>query len=241
MAGCNGRVGTEGSSGCGSGENLAPRRRAAIRPMTQDRKRSSGAGFAAGHPADADAPRPLALALPSAILTLVAALVALDVAADARAGSSLGHLALELVIVAIALGASIALWAQLFLARRRSRTLERDLVRAEAELARFRDESREHLRGLAEAIDRQFGRWGLSAAEREVALLLLKGLALKEIAGARATSERTVRQQALAVYRKGGLAGRAELSAFFLEDLLAPVAAPARPRTGGEPTRGAPG
>jgi hypothetical protein len=29
-----------------------------------------------------------------------------------------------------------------------------------------------------------------------------------------------VRQQSLAVYRKAGLAGRAELSAFFLEDLL---------------------
>ena len=38
----------------------------------------------------------------------------------------------------------------------------------------------------------------------------------------RETSERTVRQQSLAVYRKAGLTGRAELSAFFLEDLLAP-------------------
>jgi hypothetical protein len=32
-----------------------------------------------------------------------------------------------------------------------------------------------------------------------------------------------VRQQAIAVYRKSGLAGRAELSAFFLEDLLLPI------------------
>jgi hypothetical protein len=32
----------------------------------------------------------------------------------------------------------------------------------------------------------------------------------------------TVRQHAVAVYRKSGLAGRAELSAFFLEDLLLP-------------------
>jgi DNA-binding CsgD family transcriptional regulator len=193
--------------------------------MTHEEKPSRGARFAAAHPADADAPRPLAVALPSAILTLIAMLIGLDVAADARAGSSLGHLALELVVVTIALTASIALWTQLLLARRRARTLERDLVRAEKDLARFREESREHLRGLAEAIDRQFDRWGLSTAEREVALLLLKGLALKEIAAARATSERTVRQQALAVYRKGALAGRAELSAFFLEDLLAPDAA----------------
>ncbi len=53
-------------------------------------------------------------------------------------------------------------------------------------------------------------------------LLLLKGLSLRDVAQARSTSERTVRQQALAVYRKAGLAGRAELAAFFLEDLLLP-------------------
>jgi DNA-binding NarL/FixJ family response regulator len=55
-----------------------------------------------------------------------------------------------------------------------------------------------------------------------VALLLVKGLALKDVAQVRATSERTVRQQSLAIYRKSGLAGRAELAAFFLEDLLSP-------------------
>jgi DNA-binding CsgD family transcriptional regulator len=89
-------------------------------------------------------------------------------------------------------------------------------------VARFRGESQQHARGLGEAIDRQFQRWGLSPAEREVALLLVKGLSHKEAAEVRATSERTVRQQALAVYRKAGLAGRAELAAFFLEDLLQP-------------------
>jgi DNA-binding CsgD family transcriptional regulator len=192
--------------------------------MTHDEKRSTLAGFAAAHPADGEAVRPAALAIPSAILASTALLVGLDVASDARAGSSAGHVAVELGIVAVALAGAIALWAQLLVARRRARALEGDLVRAEADFARFREDSREHLRGLAAAIDRQFDRWALSAAEREVALLLLKGLALKEIAAARDTSERTVRQQALAVYRKGGLAGRAELSAFFLEDLLAPAA-----------------
>jgi len=36
-------------------------------------------------------------------------------------------------------------------------------------------------------------------------------------------SERTVRQHSVAVYRKSGLSGRAQLSAFFLEDLLLPA------------------
>jgi DNA-binding NarL/FixJ family response regulator len=65
-----------------------------------------------------------------------------------------------------------------------------------------------------------------SPAEREVALLLVKGLSSNEIATVRATSERTVRQQSQAVYRKAGVAGRAELAAFFLEDLLLPGSLP---------------
>ena len=37
------------------------------------------------------------------------------------------------------------------------------------------------------------------------------------------TSERIVREQARSIYSKAGLTGRAALSAFFLEDLLAPI------------------
>jgi DNA-binding CsgD family transcriptional regulator len=72
-------------------------------------------------------------------------------------------------------------------------------------------------------MDAQFSRWHLTEAEREVALLLLKGLSLKEIATVRATTERTVRAQARSLYSKAGLTGRAALSAFFLEDLLVPT------------------
>jgi DNA-binding CsgD family transcriptional regulator len=78
------------------------------------------------------------------------------------------------------------------------------------------------LRGLGEEIDAQLGRWGLSPAESETVLLLLKGYGHKEIARLLGKSERTVRQQAASAYKKSGLAGRAELSAFFLEDLLLP-------------------
>ena len=63
---------------------------------------------------------------------------------------------------------------------------------------------------------------GGTSAEREVSLFLLKGLSTKEIAAARRTSDQTVRQQARAIYAKAGLSGRAELAAFFLEDLLLP-------------------
>jgi DNA-binding CsgD family transcriptional regulator len=99
----------------------------------------------------------------------------------------------------------------------------RDLEVARLQGQRWRSESRVLLQGLGEAIDAQFTRWNLTDAEREVALLLLKGLSTKEIAAVRAGSERTVREHARAIYSKAGLTGRAALSAFFLEDLLAPI------------------
>ena len=102
-------------------------------------------------------------------------------------------------------------------------SLIRDLEVARAEGAEWRADMRELLRGLGAAIDGQFDRWGLTPAEREVAMLLLKGLSHKEIAVVRESSEATVRQQARAVYSKADLSGRAALSAFFLEDLLLPA------------------
>jgi DNA-binding CsgD family transcriptional regulator len=99
----------------------------------------------------------------------------------------------------------------------------RDLELARAQGQRWRAEARTYLDGLGEAIESQFSRWSLTDAEREVALLLLKGLSHKEIATVRAVSERTVREQARSLYAKSGLTGRAALSAFFLEDLLAPI------------------
>ncbi|MDH3686689.1 MAG: LuxR C-terminal-related transcriptional regulator, partial [Myxococcales bacterium] len=102
-------------------------------------------------------------------------------------------------------------------------TLIRDLEVARAEGAEWRADMRELLKGLGSAIDAQFDRWSLTPAEREVAMLLLKGLSHREIASLREASEATVRQQARSVYSKSDLSGRAALSAFFLEDLLLPV------------------
>jgi DNA-binding CsgD family transcriptional regulator len=99
----------------------------------------------------------------------------------------------------------------------------RDLELARAQGQRWRSEARTYLNGLGQAIETQFNRWNLTEAEREVALLLLKGLSHKEIATVRSVSERTVREQARSVYTKAGLTGRTALSAFFLEDLLAPI------------------
>lgn len=78
-------------------------------------------------------------------------------------------------------------------------------------------------------MDRQFDAWALTPAEKETALFLLKGYSHKETAAMTNRSERTARQHAVSVYRKSGLSGRAELAAFFFEDMLLPSAAAAEP------------
>jgi DNA-binding CsgD family transcriptional regulator len=162
-------------------------------------------------------------ALATASFALIAVLVAFDIAADYRGGTTPAHLLIEGFVMTIAVAGVGLLGRQLLRAEKRAARLRVDLEAARREAERFRDEARDALRGLGEAIDRQFTRWNLTRAEREVGLLLLKGLSHKEIADARATGETTIRQQAFAIYRKSGLHSRAELSAFFLEDLLLPV------------------
>jgi len=161
---------------------------------------------------------------------LIALLMAIDVTIEYRRGVSLGLESFELVIFASALGGIAFHWWQMTRAQQRSERLDVELAQAQAEARRWSEDARrwnreaqEVLEGLGAAIDRQFDRWGLTPAEREVALLQLKGLRHKEIAALRRTSERTVRQQALVVYRKSGLNGRNDLAAFFLEDLLLPT------------------
>lgn len=104
-----------------------------------------------------------------------------------------------------------------------------DLATARREGERWRDAARAHVTGLSQAIAAQFRTWGLTESEADVAGLMLKGLAHKEIAALRQCSEATVRQHATSVYRKSGMTTRSQLTAFFLEDLLMPSApAPVR-------------
>src|SRR5262245_55699392 len=166
---------------------------------------------------------------PVFLFSLIACLMAADVVIDFRSGGATGIEWFEALIFASALAGIAFYWRQRTKERHRSADLDRALAEARAEAhrsradaARWSQEARDALEGLGAAIDRQFERWELTPAEREVALLQLKGLRHKAIAELRHTSERTVRQQALAVYRKSGLNGRSDLAAFFLEDLLLP-------------------
>jgi len=145
----------------------------------------------------------------------IAFLIGWDVIADYNEGAHFEHIAAELFILLAAAGGVLLLWRQL-------NQTQADLAQARVETEQWRRENSELIQGLGMAINKQFNTWNVTKAEAEVGLFLLKGLSLKEIAQLRQTSERTIREQARALYRKSGLSGRSELSAFFLEDLLLP-------------------
>ena len=157
------------------------------------------------------------------IVAGIAGLMTLEIIEDPdmTPGQILMELA-EPVLIVLAVAGVVHLLGRMQRQHREQLSLMQDLEVARAEGAQWRADMRELLKGLGSAIDSQFDRWQLTTAEREIALLVLKGLSHKEIALARDTSERTIRQQAQSIYGKANLSGRAALSAFFLEDLLLP-------------------
>lgn len=166
-------------------------------------------------------------ALLAVIFLVIVAAGVVDLVLDAPRQLLTLHVAVEVALVTVSLGAAVYLargWlaarTQLGVSRHREASLRQ-------EQEAWRTATRAMLEGLGAEVDRQFTAWELTDAERDTALMLLKGFSMIRIARLTGRSERTVRQHAVAVYRKSGLAGRAELSGFFLGDLLLPT--PARP------------
>ena len=132
------------------------------------------------------------------------------------------HVLFELGLVLLSLAAASHLARGWYLASSRVRHLQQTVEAQEAERDAWRARASKALASFREALAGQFDTWQLTPTEREVAARLLGGESHKRIARETNRSERTVRQHAMAVYRKSGLGGRAELAGFFLGDLLPP-------------------
>lgn len=76
-------------------------------------------------------------------------------------------------------------------------------------------------------LEERFAEWGLTPAERDVALFCIKGLSTPDIATFRATSEGTVKAQTNAIFRKAGVSGRTQLLSLFIDDLMSGPIGPA--------------
>ncbi|MCA2010533.1 LuxR C-terminal-related transcriptional regulator [Pararhodobacter sp. CCB-MM2] len=72
-----------------------------------------------------------------------------------------------------------------------------------------------------EVVEQRFADWGLTAAERDVAHFMVKGLSNNDIAELRQSAIGTVKSQLTSVYRKAGVGNRGELLSLLIEDLVA--------------------
>lgn len=130
------------------------------------------------------------------------------------------HLMLQGFILFLTLSGAVYLSSMMIIEIRHKNRFMSELEHAKEHLSQISAKMSEGKRDFIKLIDWQFDQWKLSAVEKEVGLLILKGLSFEEIATIRQTTARTARKQAAAVYAKANLGNRSEFAAWFLEDLL---------------------
>lgn len=143
-----------------------------------------------------------------------------DILIDINEGVSFNHVFHEVLVLAF----SVVLIIFHFRANvRKSQKLgevNKQLEQVNLEKENFRLKVSEHAKAFSQAVEDQFNNWDLTSSEREIAVLLIKGLSMKEIANLRDSQETTVRQQATSIYKKSKLENRQHLAAYFLEDMF---------------------
>ncbi|AZQ83219.1 LuxR family transcriptional regulator [Colwellia sp. Arc7-635] len=154
------------------------------------------------------------------ILIIIMLLNFFDVLTDISLGVPFWHIFSESFIVIVS-----GLGALLLIRDINTRTLNtvkltQDLAFSDDKLRNVSAEMKNARDEYRRVIQQQFEQWKLTPSEQEVAMLLLKGLSLKEVSAVRNTKEKTVRQQASVIYSKANIEGRHELAAWFLGDFI---------------------
>lgn len=147
--------------------------------------------------------------------TLCAVVFLADVLSDASGAAAMNWNLLPEALACLALFLGIGFEA-VFLSHllRRKASLERSVELASSE--------------LQSVIESHFGEWKLTASERDVAALMIKGLSIAEIASVRGSAEGTVKAHLNAIYRKAGARNRAEVLSNIMDALIGkPLLSPA--------------
>ncbi|WP_343559481.1 helix-turn-helix transcriptional regulator [Kiloniella sp. b19] len=147
---------------------------------------------------------------------------AVEIVIEFSAGETVAAMADDLARFAIsALVLAVFVYEQ-YEQRKSIEMLRLQISKARGQLADLDADTKEIANQYRRVMQKQFDAWGLTASEQDIVIGILKGLSFREIAGLRETREKTVRQQASSVYRKAGVCGRNELTAWFFEDMLDP-------------------
>jgi len=154
------------------------------------------------------------------MLVVIIIINGVDFIKDMNQGDELLHISLEILTVALSIWGIAILVSMACKRTDEIDALNQKVEKAEINLELSRSKLKEIGHVYSKYIHKQFEAWKLTPSEKEVALILLKGLSFKEIAEVRSTKEKTVRQQASTIYSKSNVAGRNEFSAWFFEDML---------------------
>ena len=153
-------------------------------------------------------------------LMVFALFLILDLYTNWQDGVPLAHIWHQAALFIFAIAAMVKQIYEILKKNRQIHSLNTELLETTKSYQEWKEKTHTNAVEIRLLIDQQFGVWHLSHSEKDVALLLIKGLSMKEVAEIRKTQEKTVRQQATTIYRKSNLSGRQELAAFFLEDIL---------------------
>lgn len=171
---------------------------------------------------DSIASFPLRRALFMALVVCVFSISTVEIAGEFLAGETLHEMLDDLLRFVFSAALLAILIAERLAQRRELAELRGQLHKARGQLAKTDSQSVGLANQYRAVMQKQFDLWQLSASEQDVVIGILKGLSFREIAELRGTREKTVRQQASTVYRKAGVGGRNELTAWFFEDMLDP-------------------
>ena len=151
--------------------------------------------------------QPLKTYFPLLVLIGASSFFIYDIIIDLYKGSDTAiHLLLEIFIF-------IATILALYFEISRVIGLSKEVIIEKEKVSRLTGE-------LFTIINSEFDKWKLTDSEKEIALLLIKGLSMREIGDLRHVKEKTIRQQATQIYAKAGYSNRHELATHFIEDLI---------------------
>ncbi|MCB9093077.1 MAG: response regulator transcription factor [Halobacteriovoraceae bacterium] len=153
-------------------------------------------------------------------LALLALMTGFDIIDDLKEGVAFKHCLHEIIIVLAAVSLILYKIVIAWKIEKRARLYQQQMRDVRLEVDFYKNKIAEFKQGLSSILEQQFKLWGLTESESDVALLLIQGLSMKEVAESRGSSEVTVRQQASSIYKKSKLENRHQLVSYFLEDLF---------------------
>ena len=110
-------------------------------------------------------------------------------------------------------GAVVALFFGMLSLFKYTSFLKNQNIKAQMQLSALKVDFDEYVRS-------QFAKWELTVAEKDVALLLLRGLNTSDIADLRSVSVGTIKVQAHKIFGKSGVSSRVEFMALFMDEFI---------------------